>query len=123
MHVTREVVNGEHTGGGARYADRPRQAVNHQPPQFLAPSVLDMLVIDLRQQLLRERAGRKDAGEGHGSYVRKRRSHIPICHNERDGVLPCTLSWVQIFSDMSLMDDFFMTLKSQELRTFMAKIL
>lgn len=48
MHFIREVVNSEHTGGGARYADSPGQAMNHHSPQLLAPSVLDMLMIHLR---------------------------------------------------------------------------
>lgn len=56
MHVTRAEEDGQHTGRGAGHADSPGQAVDHQPPQPLAQSVLHLLVTHLCQQLL-ERGG------------------------------------------------------------------
>lgn len=47
MHVLREVEYTEHTGSGACYADSPGQSMNHQPPQLLARSVLDILMVHL----------------------------------------------------------------------------
>lgn len=58
MHVVREEVHGEHTADGAGYADGPGQAVDHQLVQLLAPSVLHVLMIHLRQELLGRDGGR-----------------------------------------------------------------
>ena len=84
MHVSREVVNTSRTGGGACYADGPRQAVNHHSAQPLARRLLDLLMIHLRQQLL-------DREEEEEEYCEKRKityhRHIPVgqlCDREGD---------------------------------------
>lgn len=59
VHVVRKEVNGEHAADGAGYADGPSQDVDHQLVQLLAPSLLHVLMTDLRQELLDKDIGRE----------------------------------------------------------------